>query len=313
MITKPAIRIKITGACNRCCSFCHEEGGMDSIVNITPDAEFFDCVGQLANSLNIIRVMLTGGEPTIHLQLNEIIKGINLPEISLTSNGIKLFAKEQWKSFKDNGLTKVILSIHSISIQSFLSTENRRRPFGWAIKALQNQYDNLVNICEAGIPARVNVVTNFQSDETLQVILKLRKMQTKHKFEIRILDDLTHVKESKDVLDLICSQLEATEFDFYKRAVSSSLTRYFKTPEMFQFSIKISNPYYFDPICGNCSIRKSCYEGFYGIRLERRCDDYYVRLCLYKDTAETLMTWKDFLASELLLKIKNEAEKEIPH
>ena len=35
-ITLPALRVKVSGACNRSCNFCHEEGDMKTILPVVP-------------------------------------------------------------------------------------------------------------------------------------------------------------------------------------------------------------------------------------------------------------------------------------
>jgi hypothetical protein len=83
------------------------------------------------------------------------------------------------------------------------------------------------------------------------------------------------------------------------------------TPTGFRLSAKISFPYFFAPVCDGCVIKKVCMEGFYGTRLERRRDGYYIRLCIYKHTPEVLLPWKEFVASNLVDQIRLNIEEEL--
>ena len=77
-----------------------------------------------------------------------------------------------------------------------------------------------------------------------------------------------------------------------------------ETESGFRFSTKMAYRYFFDPICMDCHIKQQCHEGFYGIRIEQKGSDYWVRLCLYKHSPDVLMPWKSFLQSDLPKKFK---------
>ena len=67
-----------------------------------------------------IKGMLTGGEPTIHPDLHRIVNGINVQSISITTNGIRPLSVDEWARLYDEGLRKVIVSIHDATPQSFI-------------------------------------------------------------------------------------------------------------------------------------------------------------------------------------------------
>ncbi len=82
------------------------------------------------------------------------------------------------------------------------------------------------------------------------------------------------------------------------------MTRYYEASDGFHFSTKVAFPYFFGGICDGCAIKKSCFEGFYGVRVERRADEYFVRLCIYKQTPDVVMPWQEFLGSGLAGKLR---------
>lgn len=300
-ITSPAIRLKVTGVCNRSCSFCNEEGDMRGVLSVRPDQELFECLNTLFRVLNIQKVMLTGGEPTLHPQLLEIVSGIKVPEISITTNGTLLKSSEEWHNLRGCGLTQVIVSISEVSLEHFLATEIRKRSLDWATIALQNQTKNLVNLHQAGLPTRVNVVAHGEMKNVKQVFDFLKTLRSTYKFEIRLLNDLTDINRSQQVISSIIAELKAKPVNSYRRAGSSNVTQYYKAENGFEFSTKLSFPYFFEPICKECIIRKQdkCFEGFYGPRIELRQGGYYVRLCLYQQTSNVLISWKKFIDSGL--------------
>lgn len=307
----PTIRIKLTGVCNRSCSFCHEEGDMRTIGEINPDDHFFKCVGEIQKALSIDRVILTGGEPTLHNQLEKIVERITAKEISMTSNGTREFSTQQWEHLKSLGLTLVILSIHDATVQDFLSLESRKKTFGWGARALANQMLNLERLCVSGIPTRINIVVYNNVDHTLGVIAKLRDLQIRYGFEIRLLNDLTNAKTSIIAIQRICDTLSAEVVGTQRRASSSNATTFYKSADGFSFSTKTMFRYFLNNICSTCSIKEQCFEGYYGVRIERRDDDYFVRLCIYKQSPDVLMPWRTFLQSDLPKAIRKLSLKEM--
>jgi molybdenum cofactor biosynthesis enzyme MoaA len=297
----PVLRIKITGRCNRSCYFCHEEGGMKDIDDMLPDDKFFVCVTTLLRELGIKRVILTGGEPFINPHIESIIGGVNsiVQEISVTTNGAILKSVEEWKKLRKMGLKKVAISIHSASVNSLLLMERKRRSLDWGRKVLSNQFDNIANLLSAGVITKVNIVVHSDSDSTLNIFNKLRSF-TGDGFEIRLLNNLSSIESSQVVISEICGKLGACEIGAYQRLLSSNVTRYFRLSDGFIFSIKTSFSYFLPRICSNCSIRNKCFEGFYGLRLEKRNGDYFVRLCIYKNSPDVLMKWDDFIRSEVI-------------
>jgi len=305
IITKPALRIKVTGVCNRTCSFCNEEGDMRTIESVEPDTIFFECVHTLTERLQLGKVMLTGGEPTVHPKLHDIVNGISVPEISITTNGIRPLSVEEWVRLREAGLRKVIVSIHDATPQSFIQLETRQRQFGWAIRALESQKHNLATASEAGLHVRVNTVAYHSYGQVRLVLDDLGNLQRKYQFDIRLLNDLANIEKSQQIIRDTCQSLGAKVVKEERRAGSSNATVLWEAESGFCFSTKMAYRYFFDPICAECSIKVQCYEGFYGIRL-----DYWICLCIYKHSPDVLMPWKIFLESELAKKFKELCERE---
>lgn len=310
VITNPTLRIKMTGVCNRTCSFCNEEGDMRAIGSVEPDAKFFACIHTLAGTLGIKRVMLTGGEPTIHPDLRKIVEGINVPDISITTNGIRPLSVDEWTGLHKAGLRKTIVSIHDATPQSLIQLETRQRDFGWAVQALGSQKYNLVAASEAGLRVRVNIVAYHSHEQVNQVLEALEDVQQRYQIDIRLLNDLANIEKSQQIIRDVCQALGAEIIGEERRAGSSNTTVSWETESGFRFSTKMAYRYFFEPICTGCPIKEVCYEGFYGIRIERKMSDYWVRLCIYKHSPDVLMSWESFLHSDLAKKFKELCEQE---
>ncbi len=303
LISMPALRIKVTGACNRTCHFCHEEGDMRGIDSVALDQSFLTCVNALRATTGIDRVMFSGGEPTLHPEILELIAGVNAPSMSLTSNGILPRDLSWWKKARRGGLSKAIFSVHDATVQSFQALESAPRAAGWSLRCLNAQRDNIVNASRAGLNVRANVVVYNGAETALRVIEMLRALSVP--LEIRLLNDLSNAEKSKRDIDAVCEAYRAKDTSIERRAGTSNVTRQMRGDNGFTFSVKLSFPYFFRAVCGSCEMQKECLEGFYGLRLERRSGEYMVRLCIYRQDGEVLMPYEDFLRTGLPERLRN--------
>lgn len=145
------------------------------------------------------------------------------------------------------------------------------------------------------MPVRLNVVAYGSFEKTLDSVQKLLELQKNNQPEVRLLNNLSNLSESQQVIQKIIENLGATEVNAYQRAGSSNVTSRYITLTEKVLSVKLAFPYFLNNICESCSIKDKCYEGFYGVRLERLRNNYYVRLCIYKQNDEILMPWNEFI------------------
>ncbi len=298
IITESALRIKITGSCNRSCSFCHQEGDMETINSMDPDDNFFDCVNSLTTFFKMDRVMITGGEPTIHPNLHKLIAGIKTKKISITTNGIKIISFNDWNKLYNNGLTKVIMSIHNSNPQSFVDMEKKECSLSKAVNALKAQRKNITAIINSKLDLRINIVAYDSVEQVYNVFQFIGDLGHENNFEIRILNNLSDVENSQKIIEEFCEKLNAKKIKEERRSGSSNVTSFWKSENSFYFSTKLAYRYFFKPICNLCRFKERCQEGFYGIRVERKMDSYFVRLCLYRNDQDVLIEWNNFLDSD---------------
>lgn len=112
------LRIKVTGKCNRDCSFCHHEGGDNHIEEIIPDQELGDNIRILCQQLHIDSIALTGGEPLKHPDLVGLTSFLNtvagINKIYMTSNGTIRKDALFWQKMQERGLEKVNISVPDV-------------------------------------------------------------------------------------------------------------------------------------------------------------------------------------------------------
>ena len=115
------LRISITQLCNLRCDYCHKEGEeITSCSRGTAEEMTVDeilRISEIAVSLGISRIKLTGGEPLMRKDLCEIVKGIsaipNLKDLSMTTNGTMLGFQAQ--ELRSCGLKRVNISLPTLN------------------------------------------------------------------------------------------------------------------------------------------------------------------------------------------------------
>lgn len=104
----PPLRLVLNTTCNGNCYFCHHEGYSSQGLDMSWDL-INECL-EAACELNIPRISLTGGEPTLRKDLSDIIFAIKrrLPavELGITTNGYAL----------DNFPTKALELLDNINL-----------------------------------------------------------------------------------------------------------------------------------------------------------------------------------------------------
>jgi cyclic pyranopterin phosphate synthase len=117
------LRIAVTKRCNLNCSYCHGEGEENFAQNQRTEmtVEEISRIVEIAVSLGICRIKLTGGEPLMRKDIAEIIKEINrvpnLKDLSMTTNGTLLSPLAQ--ELHSSGLRRVNISIPALEEQEF--------------------------------------------------------------------------------------------------------------------------------------------------------------------------------------------------
>lgn len=124
------LRVSLTDRCNLRCNYCLPEEFSDWLPSeklLTTD-ELIRVI-QVAVNCGITEVRLTGGEPLLRPDIVEIVSRIssleNAPQLSLTTNGIKLAGLAQ--KLKDAGLSRINVSLDTLRPDRFNELTHRDR------------------------------------------------------------------------------------------------------------------------------------------------------------------------------------------
>ena len=109
----------MTQKCNMHCPYCHREGETNPSTVIS--AEEVARIVKTALGLGISRVKLTGGEPLLRKDIQEIVENIaelqGLSDLSMTTNGT--FLKAMAKHLKRKGLNRVNISLPTLNPKTY--------------------------------------------------------------------------------------------------------------------------------------------------------------------------------------------------
>ena len=146
------LRIAITARCNMSCLYCHHEGEEGTSHGCEISADEIVKVISAGASLGVRRVKITGGEPLMRGDLEEILG--RLPgglEVSLTTNGTLLAGRAG--PLAEAGLRRVNVSLDSLNPQVYSQiTGGREEDLARAIAGIDGAL-------EAGLlPVKVNMV-----------------------------------------------------------------------------------------------------------------------------------------------------------
>ena len=203
------LRISVTDRCNFRCLYCMPEQGLQWLPksDILSYEEIADVVGQLA-PLGLRRLRITGGEPTIRPNLDELIRMLRaipgIEDIALSTNGVKLVRMAEL--YREAGLDRVNVSADSLRPERIAAIA--RRNLGFDPVAAARAATN------AGLdPVKINVVVmrGINDDE----IGDFARLTLDHPWHVRFIElmpvgemrDLTfeHIVPSAEVLDRIAA------------------------------------------------------------------------------------------------------------
>ena len=166
------LRVSLTERCNLRCGYCMPEEG----VELTPDGKLLtaDEVERLVRvfaGAGVDKVRLTGGEPTVRRDLEDIVKRVaavpGIVDVSITTNGLTL--AKRLEALKANGLTRLNISLDTLVPAKFEFMTRRKgqeRVMASIDKAIELGFDSVKVNC---------VVMRGQNDDELLDFVALTK------------------------------------------------------------------------------------------------------------------------------------------
>lgn len=323
------LRVKILDACGMTCTFCHNEGtpvaadnrnllagqyltagssGRMSIyadtngasflpATMLPDMAFTEAITELADRLRLSEMHLTGGEPTLHPRLSEIVgmatrAGYSVRMTSNGENGAKAIP-----GAAAAGLEKVNFSIFGTTPEELLQVQHQR--FKDELKA-KRKIDALkasIAACvQHGVRADANVVV---VDETHVERVHRLLEEYAPELSVRLLNSLADGQRSLDAIARVLDELGAVPEARYLTAGVSGCRTSYRLPSGRRIFVKEIRMVQLPVTCASCQFREEgCEEGFYGTRLYKARDGrWMVGVCIQRmDLCQPL---PEFLASEL--------------
>lgn len=176
------LRISVTDRCNFRCLYCMPVEGLQWLPksDILSYEEIADVVGQLA-PLGLRRLRITGGEPTIRPNLDELIRMLRaipqVEDIALSTNGVQL--RRMAELYREAGLDRVNMSADSLRPERIASIARRNLGFDPITAATAAQAAGLS-------PIKINVVVmrGINDDE----IVDFARLTFEHEWHVRFIE-----------------------------------------------------------------------------------------------------------------------------
>lgn len=269
------LRISLTDRCNFRCVYCMPADMVFAPQShLLTDAELLRLV-RVAATVGFDRVRLTGGEPTVHPNLVDIVAGIaNIPgikEIAMTTNAMRL--DKLAAPLARVGLQRVNISIDTLDAERFYKMTR----FG----KLDQVWRGILAAERAGLsPIKLNAVAVRGHNE--EDIVDLARLTLEHDWDMRFIevmplgsiaefqmDSVVSVAEMKLRIESALGKLEPVDWDGHNPARPYRL-RGGRGTIGFISSVT-------DPFCAGCDRMRLSADG-------------RLRLCLLRDNEIDLLT-----------------------
>ncbi len=208
------LRISVTDRCSLRCTYCMPEQGVPWLPRDTMlTTEEVVRLAGVAVTMGVEEVRLTGGEPLLRRDLVDVVAGLAAldpaPEISMTTNGVGLAKNAQ--ALADAGLTRVNVSIDTLSRETFLELAKRDR--------IKDTLEGIHAAAEAGlVPVKLNTVLMRRVND--REAPDLLAFALEHGYQLRFIEqmpldaqhrwDRTEMITGEEILDRLRERYELT-------------------------------------------------------------------------------------------------------
>ena len=289
------IRLVLNKKCNLRCTFCHNEGVSDCDKYKFNNLEIIDSLNKLriANP-KFDSVHITGGEPTLYKNLNNLIKELNNNswKLKITTNGGFNLKLVDWSIFKN-----VNISVHAINWEDLKSFQKGLDEH-YCKKFCNLQKENISILLKDKVDVKINTI--YISTRVLKSVLSYFYDK---KITHRILTDLRYPERSfRLIKKVLQDNYVLTQINDYKD--SSNVEYLYKDIFGKEIIIKSLTKRYLNSLCTKCPKRNTgdCLEGFYDIRLVKDINgSVVIKPCLSNQRQYSI---EEFVQSNLLKEIK---------
>lgn len=109
------LRISVTDRCNLRCRYCMPPAGISHVPN--DKILSYEEIVRIVEASGIRKVRITGGEPLIRRDIAELIRKLDVDDLSMTTNGVLL--KDCARQLRDAGLDRVNISLDTLDRERF--------------------------------------------------------------------------------------------------------------------------------------------------------------------------------------------------
>ncbi|RUM60000.1 MAG: GTP 3',8-cyclase MoaA [Persephonella sp.] len=293
------LRISITEKCNLKCYYCRPDNSPFVYKKEYLTYEEIAKIVRVMTKFGLEKVRITGGEPLIRPNLDELIKLLSeidgIKDISLTTNGITL--SKHAESLKRAGLNRINISLDSLKPDKFFSITKGN---------IEDVLEGIKVAKKIGLePVKVNIVAikGVNDDEILDFV----EFGKKYGVEIRFIEMMPigaeQINWSLNKVRFLTEIKEKIEKHYGKLiptfSIGSGAARVYKLPK---FNVKIgfitplSNPF-----CDGCSKLRLTAEG--NIKLCLRTDEEIPVRDIVRNSSEKEL--EEFIKNVVILKEKS--------
>ena len=172
------MRISVIDSCNLNCYYCNPQDNNKKCQAInTLSVKRVLCIVRAATRLGITHFRLTGGEPLLHPQIDEMVSQIKkipgVRSVSLTTNAVLL--AQHAKQLKEAGIDSINVSLDTIDASEY--EQITKKPL---LDKVEHGIDDAI---ECGIRVKINVVLTPQTD-----VVALTRYASKKGTDIRFIE-----------------------------------------------------------------------------------------------------------------------------
>mgnify|MGYP001411865885 FL=1 len=177
------LRISLTDRCNYRCSYCMPKDIFNADYKYLKKSELltFEEILSFIKALkafDIKKIRLTGGEPLLRRNIENLINGIKdigINEVALTTNG-SLLSFNKAKLLKQNGLDGVTISLDSLRC----STNKKINPYSNLSKVIDSIY--IATDVFGYVKINVVIMNNVNSNEIFDIVDKFKNFNVEIRF-----------------------------------------------------------------------------------------------------------------------------------
>lgn len=213
------LRLIITQDCNYQCYFCHREGINRQSINMLGSTDYEYLFDICKNTFKWDEVSITGGEPFMNKEIDNIIKKIynKKGEITVITNGELLLEHKEIIPY----IKRINLSLHSLDetkYHNIIKRKNKMRKILRNIAYIRNIYPS--------VEIRLNVVLTKGINDNEEELQRLLNFTHEIKGSIKFIELYTENKEDIVKLEFVEKLLEKENYKYYE---SSNVSKKYLT------------------------------------------------------------------------------------